>query len=77
MDINWALSESGRVVLSLYVNRLYLGLLVLPAAVFTTVCAVLRYHIFIWTVFAPRLIYLIAFHTFFLPSIFFFGMLRR
>lgn len=39
------------------INRRYAAFRLLPLAVYTVVVTIQRYHLFVWTVFSPKLLY--------------------
>ncbi|KAG5444357.1 GPI ethanolamine phosphate transferase 2 [Clonorchis sinensis] len=53
-----------------------LGFVLLPITFCATVCYVLQSHLFIWTVFTPKLLYLAVFHIAFFPLLAIWGALR-
>lgn len=72
--IYWQLAYTARysafeIIIGASSNRTYfrLGLAVLPITFCATVCFVLRSHLFIWTVFTPKLLYLAVFYAAYVP----------
>ncbi|VDP90835.1 unnamed protein product [Echinostoma caproni] len=58
-------STSSRLGASLSLFRL--GFVILPLTFCATICFLLQSHLFIWTVFTPKLLYLATFQLVFLP----------
>ncbi|KER28801.1 hypothetical protein T265_04411 [Opisthorchis viverrini] len=54
-----------------------LGFVLLPITFCATVCYVLQSHLFIWTVFTPKLLYLAVFHIAFFPLLAIWGALHK
>ncbi|KAF5394448.1 hypothetical protein PHET_11491, partial [Paragonimus heterotremus] len=53
-----------------------LGFAFLPMTFCATVCFLLQSHLFIWTVFTPKLLYLAMFHVVFIPVLISWGAMR-
>ncbi|KAF7255789.1 hypothetical protein EG68_07005 [Paragonimus skrjabini miyazakii] len=53
-----------------------LGFAFLPITFCATVCFLLQSHLFIWTVFTPKLLYLAMFHVVFIPVLISWGAMR-